>query len=237
MSRNTRISVCLATYNGGKFIKEQLTSIIDQLGIDDEIIISDDHSIDNTLAIVKSFNDNRIKIHFNKYDRGYVNNFEHAIEQSSGQYLFLADQDDVWLPGKVDQFLVALQKFDIVVSDAKITDTNLAIVSSSHFELHQVKTGFFHNWIKTRYIGACMAFRAEMLDKILPFPSNKKLCAHDYWIALVGERFYSLGLITEPFLLYRRHELNASTGGSESGNSLFHKIKVRLYTLLHLINR
>ena len=91
------ISVCIATYNGEKYIKEQLLSILPQLGKKDEVIISDDHSTDNTLDIVKGLNDNRIKIVMNNREKGYTSNFENALSYAIGDYIFLSDQDDIWM--------------------------------------------------------------------------------------------------------------------------------------------
>lgn len=232
-----KISVCLATYNGEKYIKEQLNSILSQLGNDDEIIISDDHSTDNTIEIIKSLEDDRIKIFVNNLEKGYSKNFENAINHSSGDIIFLSDQDDVWMKDKVEKMLEALEKSDLVISDALISDENLDPTFGSHFKLHSVKTGFFHNWLKTRYIGACMAFKKETLKKIMPFPPNQTLCAHDYWIANVGELYYKTSIITEPLIKYRRHNSNASTGGEKSSNTTLHKLKVRLYTIKELIKR
>ncbi|MEK5777350.1 glycosyltransferase, partial [Acinetobacter nosocomialis] len=96
------ISVCLATYNGEKYIVEQLTSILSQLSPTDEVIISDDHSTDETLLLIKSLNDPRIKIITNELGKGYTKNFENAINHSSGDYIFLSDQDDVWVENKVE---------------------------------------------------------------------------------------------------------------------------------------
>ena len=94
------ISVCIATYNGGAFIKDQIYSILLQLSQNDEIIISDDGSRDSTLNILFSFNDSRIKIYKNGGKHGVVSNFENAIKHATGDYIFLCDQDDVWMPGK-----------------------------------------------------------------------------------------------------------------------------------------
>lgn len=97
------ISVCLATYNGQQYILEQLQTILPQLSEDDEIIISDDNSTDNTVNLIKSINDNRIKIFINKSGkRIYTKNFENAINHSLGDFIFLCDQDDVWMPNKVE---------------------------------------------------------------------------------------------------------------------------------------
>ncbi|WP_236758841.1 glycosyltransferase family 2 protein [Acinetobacter junii] len=234
---NNMISVCLATYNGEKYIFEQLNSILKQLSFDDEIIVSDDHSTDKTLNIIRSINDRRIKIFMNTLGQGYTRNFENAIQHCKGNYIFLSDQDDVWMNNKVALMIEALQNSDLVISDALICDSFLEPTLGSHFQIHGTKRGFLNNWLKTRYIGACMAFRRQMLSKLLPFPKNSKLCAHDYWIANVGELFYRVTLIETPLIYYRRHGSNASNGGQKSNNPLSHKMKVRIYTLYHLMLR
>lgn len=232
-----KISVCLATYNGGKYIKEQLDSILSQLDTTDEVIISDDGSSDNTLEVIKKLNEDRIKIVPNKLEKGYSKNFENAISHASGDIIFLSDQDDVWMPNKVALMMESLESADLAISDALISDGDLNPTLGSHFNIHNVKTGFLNNWIQTRYIGACMAFKKEILTKILPFPSNQKLCAHDYWIANVGEFYYKVSLIYQPLIKYRRHGNNASTGGEKSNNTVLHKLKVRLYTIKELLKR
>lgn len=232
-----KISVCLACYNGEKYIKEQLDSILCQLEKEDEIVISDDGSTDETLNVIKSLNDSRIKIFFNKDKRGYSKNFENSIANANGNVIFLCDQDDVWMPNKVKVMLLSLEVADLVISDAMITDDSLKPTLGSHFLLHKTKRGFINNFLKTRYIGACMAFRKSMLRKLMPFPDNQNLCAHDYWIATIGELYYKVELIDVPLIKYRRHGANASNGGRTSTNSLIHKLKVRFYTFAKLIGR
>ena len=231
------ISVCMATYNGEKYIKEQIDSILCQLAQEDELIISDDHSTDNTLEFIKSLNDSRIKIIMNHLERGYTKNFENAINHAIGDIIFLADQDDVWCENKVELMLKELQNATLVISDTKVVDGDLNILKDSHFSEYGVKVGFLHNFIKTRYIGACMAFKRELLDKAMPFPKNQKLCAHDYWIALVGEAYYKVSLVEQPLMLYRRHGNNALTGGNGSPRSLAMKLKTRSYCAFQLITR
>lgn len=231
------ISVCLATYNGERYIIEQINSILFQLSNNDEVIISDDNSTDDTLNLIKSIGDKRIKIFTNDLGQGYTRNFENAIKKSSGEFIFLCDQDDVWMENKVSTMMSALQRADLIVSDALICDGLLNTTLGSHFELHSTRSGFLPNFIMTRYIGACMAFRRDILAKVLPFPSNSKLCAHDYWIANIGEMYYKVELIATPLIKYRRHDSNASNGGQKSQNSLAHKLKVRIYTLMHLLKR
>lgn len=231
------ISVCIATYNGEKYIVEQLKSILQQLGKNDEIIISDDHSKDNTLEVVRYLKDVRIKIFMNENENGYSKNFENAINKSSGDIIFISDQDDVWMPTKVQTMIKALSNSSLAVHNASIVDENLNMIHNSHFDLYHVKSGFFENFLKTRYIGACMAFRREILEKYLPLPENQKLCAYDYWLTLIAEYYYNVELIQEPLIKYRRHLNNASTGGQKSSNSLMKKISVRIYCLFYLLKR
>lgn len=232
-----KISVCMATYNGATYVIEQMNSILKELQETDEVIVSDDHSTDQTVELIKSLNDDRIKISYNENEKGYASNFENAISQASGDIIFLADQDDVWVQGKVKLMLKALENADLAVSDAEIVDKDLKVLEKSHFAMFGVKTGFWVNFTKTRYIGACMAFKRPMLKKLLPMPAKRKYCAHDYWIAMVGEAYYKVALVDIPLLKYRRHGENASTGGVKSGNSLGHKLAVRGYVLGQLLSR
>ncbi|NQX32754.1 glycosyltransferase family 2 protein [Pedobacter boryungensis] len=231
------ISVCIATYNGEKYILEQLNSILPQLCYDDEVIISDDLSTDATLAIIESINDHRIKIYINEQNYGYSKNFENALNKVKGEVIFIADQDDVWYPNKVQRMLKALENAEMAISDATGVDENLKPLYPSHFEIHQTKQGFWVNFLKTRYIGACMAFKKELLQKALPLPSNFRLCAYDYWLAIIAEYYFSVNLVNEPLLKYRRHNNNASSGGTSSHNSLFKKIEIRIYAMRELLKR
>lgn len=232
------ISVCIASYNGEKFIKEQLQSILVQLEPDDEVIVSDDNSVDGTLDIIKEFEDSRIRIFLNENEKGYSQNFENSIRQASGDIIFICDQDDVWMKNKVELMKNALSNSSLAIHNASIVDSNLNLINSkTHFELYQVRKGFLMNFLRTRYIGACMAFKREILEKALPFPVNQKLCAYDYWLTLVAEYYYKVELVQDPLIKYRRHFNNASTGGVKSKNSLLKKIKMRIYSLYHLFKR
>ncbi len=231
-----KVSVCIATYNGEKYIKEQLESILVQLSEKDEVIISDDHSNDETLKVLNSFKDSRIKIYFNDGIKGYVPNFENALKKSSGDIIFFSDQDDIWLPNKVKKCLKVLKEKDLVVTNAKVINEKMEIIEESLFEVVNTKTGLFNNWVKNRYYGCCIAFRREILKKVLPFPKRYEICSHDRWIPLICEMYYKVGLIEEPLLLYRRHENNVSCF-KKSNNSLLKKISVRIYPLWKVIFR
>lgn len=233
----TNISVCMATYNGEKYIFEQIESILKQLGENDELIISDDKSKDNTLGIIRRFNDKRIKIYIHENPGLYTANFENALKYAKGKYIFLADQDDIWMPDKVQVMLNYLnQGYDFVMHNAKIVDKDLNIIKESRNEYFRVGNGFIRNLVKSRYLGCCFGFKRNVLKKSLPFPKNYDLSKHDTWLSLNAELNYNTIVINEPLILYRRHESNASTGG-ETSSSLINIIKIRLYLVYHLFIR
>lgn len=232
------ISVCMATYNGEKYIKEQIESILMQLNSNDELVISDDGSSDNTLDIIRSMEDTRIRLYsFNSHN--YSKNFENAIIHSKGDILFLSDQDDVWEPDKVQSVLDCFEKnnCDLIVTDASIVDAQLCELYDSYFKLCNIRRGFLWNLIGTRYIGACMAFKRQILEDVLPIPIHKEYMAHDYWITLVCEKKYRTCLLDRPVMKYRRHGGNASTGVLEKSKlSLFKRVAKRIYAL-HLLHK
>ena len=225
------ISVCIATYNGEKFIKQQLESIICQLGAEDEIIICDDGSKDQTLKIIESLNDVRIKIFKNSF-KNLILNFEFSLKQAKGNYIFLSDQDDIWLPNKVDICLRNLKNFDVVVSNCKVVNENLETIHNSFFKLNNSKKGLLTNLIKNNYLGCCLAFRREILEKALPFP--KSIPMHDIWLGFITELFFKVVFIDEPLVLYRRHGKNESPTGEKSPNNMLKQIKYRFDIIKNL---
>ena len=228
------ISVCIATYNGEKYIKEQLGSILKQLSSSDEIIISDDGSKDSTIEIIKDFNDDRIKIFLNEGIHGFTHNFENALNQANGDYIFLSDQDDIWVDNKVKVTLDALQKADLAISDCITVNNNMEVLQESRFKAFNIKPGFIRQLIKSRYLGCCMAFNRRLLEAAIPFPENDFLVEHDIWIAAVGFLYFKVKLIETPLIYYRRHGDNTSAGGFEKGYSMTNKIYRRIYRIREL---
>lgn len=231
------ISVCMATYNGENFLHAQLTSIIHQLGPNDEICISDDSSTDATLSIAMSLKDERVKVIQNQRRLGYTKNFERALASSSGEFVFLADQDDIWLPDRVSETMEHMAHHDMVVCNGNLVDEDLKPLGQTTFEVRDSKNGFWANFYRVRHLGCAMAFNRNLLDSALPFPKNSSLITHDAWLAAVGEGFFKVALIERPCFLYRRHSHNASMGGLDEGNSLFLKLSIRAYTLAMLARR
>lgn len=231
-----KISVCMATYNGAQYVKEQIESILPQLRETDELIISDDASNDRTIEIVSKIRDPRINLFGHKHNHGYTANYEFALYQCKGDIIMLCDQDDIWHKDKVERTLEALKYKDFAMSNAIIVDQNLNHICESRNDLYHVKNGFVRNLIKTRYLGCCIAFRRNLLEYVLPFPKNRELCLHDAWISLCAEYHFSTTIIDAPLIYYRRHLSNASAGG-ESHSSLAKMIKIRGYLLYHLLLR
>ena len=166
------VSVCIASYNGCKYMKEQLISILSQLSCDDEIIVSDDGSCDGTLEIVSNMEDSRIKEVLNIEKHGVVPNFENAIKYASGDYIFLCDQDDLWVENKVKTCVEALQSVDLVVHNSLLMDGVGNVSDIDFFSLRKSTAGYWKNLYKNSFIGCCMAFRREILDYVLPFPEH-----------------------------------------------------------------
>ena len=230
------ISVCMATYNGEKYVKEQLDSILKQLSENDEVIVSDDGSTDRTRKIIKSFNDKRIKLFANN-SHCYTSNFENALKHAKGEYIFLSDQDDVWLDNKIDIMTNYLREYDFVISNAKIVDENLSVKIESRNEYLRIRKGFIRNLIKSYYLGCCMAFNRKVLNTVLPFPKNHDLARHDTWISLLSEYCFKTYVCDEPLILYRRHGDNASHGAIGHYTKIGRVIKIRLYILAEIIKR
>ena len=240
---NKKISVCIATYNGALYIKEQLQSILLNLRENDEIIISDDHSSDDTIKIVHAFNDPRIKVVYNtKSNKGHIRNFENALTKATGDVIFLSDQDDIWLPEKAERMLEALEDHDLVVCDCIVVDQSMEVISDSFFGLIHSGSGFLKNLIKNTFLGCCMAFKRDILEKALPFP--KKLISHDTWIGLIGETYGSTLFLPEKLHYFRRHGSNFSISegadamaDQKSPYNIFEKISMRMGLLKNVIRR
>jgi len=232
------ISVCIATYNGEKFIAEQLDSILCQINENDEIIVSDANSSDSTVSVIKSINDKRIKIllfrndvkHckypvFEKMDK-IRGNFLNAISQAKGDFIFLADQDDVWMPNKVQRCLELLQHYDCIVHDCEVWNGEKTLMPS-FLDYMKPKEGILGTLFKSPFMGCCMAFSKRVLQYALPFPDIH--VEHDTYIGLCAYKIGKVGVIKEPLIKYRRHGDNASPCAEKSRNSIWVKFLRRYY--------
>lgn len=206
------ISVCIATYNGEKYIKEQLDSILCQLNLDDEVIISDDGSTDTTLEIIESYQDDRISLYKNSF-KNVVLNFEFVINKANGDYIFLSDQDDIWHKDKVKLYLKSFfenPKTILTIGDLQIIDKD-GLFLDKVFYKNRFTSNLFKNLAVNNFIGCAMAFRSEVKKSILPFPKN--IAMHDWWIGTCCIIFGEIHFIDIKLNFYRRHNNNFTKGG------------------------
>jgi glycosyltransferase involved in cell wall biosynthesis len=219
--RNHFLSVALCSYNGSKYLPDQLESIARQTHLPDELVIVDDNSIDNTIDIVNDFKKNvDIPVHvtINQINLGVTKNFEKAIGLCSGDIIFLSDQDDVWHPDKVELVLAEFSKspqVGLVFSDADIVDENL---HSSNYRLWE-HVGFsrvkqleaangdlFNLLLNKNYVtGATIAFKSHFRKFIFPIPES---FVHDAWIAIIISCISGVAIIPRPLIKYRQHANN-----------------------------
>lgn len=204
-----RVSVALATYNGEKYIEEQLRTVLANLSECDEVIISDDSSSDRTREIIQNFNDPRIRL-IDGPREGIKQNFGNAIKNCSGRYIFLCDQDDIWAENKVERVLAVFEEKKplVVVHDCELFNDSGAILLESFFDYSKSRPGLIKNILKNSYIGCCMAFDSVIKEKILPIPNSIEM--HDQWIGVLGDKYGHNEFIKECLIRYRRHEGNAS---------------------------
>jgi hypothetical protein len=214
-----KISVALCTFNGQKFLREQLESILGQSRPPDELIIQDDGSTDATITVIEQFarrSDIPVKLLMNSQRIGSTRNFEEAIRRCSGDIIFLADQDDIWLKDKVQKFeavFIEQPGTGLLFSDAELIDENSERIKGSLWEatFPRAKKRRFASgeamsvlvWGDT-VTGAAMAFRSNLREHFIPTP-DVRVYSHDGWIALTTAMVSSVGFLPTPLLQYRVH--------------------------------
>ena len=226
-------TVCMATYNGERHVAAQLASILQSPRVG-EVLVSDDGSTDRTREFVLGFADPRVRL-LDGPRAGVTHNFEALLGAARGEYIFLADQDDVWLPHKVETMLAALQTADLVVSDCTVVDEDLRVLQPSFQAIRHSGPGLWKNLARNSYLGCCMAFRRRVLTHALPFP--RQLPMHDWWIGLVADCIGTVRFLPEPLLQYRRHGGNASSTSERSTATLARQIAWRATLAIHLLGR
>lgn len=211
--RSKCVSIAMAVCNGEKYLPEQIDSILAQFEGCDELIISYDPSTDGTYQLIKEYEerDSRVRVVKNReHSKGLVSNFENALRNCSNEIIFYSDQDDVWLPGKIDKMVSCFADNNVTVAihDAKLTDERLRVTCESTFKLRGGSTNFWKNIVRLSYIGCCMAFRANMLPVVLPLPTKKR--SHDWWTGSICACYGKMAMIDKPLLLHRMHTSNST---------------------------
>ena len=229
-----QIDILIATYNGQKYIREQIDSILNQTYKNINIIISDDGSKDSTPDILKEYQkrDNRIKVYIQQENLGVVKNIEFLLNHVESPYYMLADQDDFWLPQKVEKSLEVLKykNADLVFGDLEVVDENLNMMypSFNDYMLLSRKISKYINSDKLNYLYNCITgctilAKKETLEKILPLPIISKHLIHDYWIGLMVSLNGKLAYMPEKYIKYRQHGNNQV--GTEKISHGFNKLE------------
>jgi glycosyltransferase involved in cell wall biosynthesis len=212
------VSVAMASYNGLRYIDRQVASILASLRAGDELVVVDDASTDGTLEWLRRIADPRVRIEANRSNLGVRRSFERALSLTRHDIVFLADQDDIWEPGKRDAFVAAFDANPdcmLVISDARVIDQHDAV---SHESFMATRGGFAGSLaatlLRNRYLGCAMAVRRPVLDAALPIPPLAPM--HDMWIGAIATRVGAVRYLPEPLLRYRRHGGNVSPAVRQS---------------------
>lgn len=210
MLKKNKISVALATYNGAKYIEAQLNSFINQVLQPDEVVISDDMSEDNTVELIESFSKIapfEVILLKNKKNLGYSQNFNNALIHTTGDIVFLSDQDDVWFPNKISYMIEVINNkpnFMIYINDAELTDAKLK--SSGLTKYDQIKSARMSDL--EFVMGCCCAIKRQLLDCFLPIPTCIK--GHDNWLVEIADGLGQKLIVPKTLQFYRRHGSNES---------------------------
>jgi len=235
-------SICIATYNGEKFIKEQIVSILNQINGNDEIIITDDCSTDQTINIINKFNDPRIKVFINEKKLGHQFNFEQSLLRCTKEIIFFCDQDDIWCDlkyklvmkefSKNKDLILVHHRFstfsDIIIKSKIENKKNTILINSKRSKFYFLLRQFY----SCEIWGCATAFRYSLRNSLTPFPV--KVYSHDHWLAITAPLYGSI-LLMNDILLYRRLHNNNLTPPTRRKIFLILKSRFILIYLLFVI--
>lgn len=202
----------MATFNGATHVATQITSILKQLNAEDQLIVVDDQSTDNTVEIIRNFKDPRIQLAINPVNVGAALTFNRALMEALGDIVFLSDQDDRWHDRKVAEVVEIMEtgKLDLVVHDAAVM-RGVEVVHESLFEMAGSSPGVIKNIVSNTFTGCCMAFRRDILRDVLPISAHIGIF-HDAWIGVLAQYFgYKVAFVQISLMDFIRHGANAST--------------------------
>ncbi|MDA3897979.1 MAG: glycosyltransferase [Desulfobacteraceae bacterium] len=222
--KKTSISVALAIYNGERYLPELLENLLLQTRLPDELVVSDDASTDSTVAILRDFAQKApfaVRIHTHSKNRGVTKNFENAVSKCTGNFIFLSDHDDVWLPDKIyrtAELLIKNPRAGVAFCNAQMGDETLAPLGYTLWEAlgfsrqkqEKVRTGnALEIFLQYSMIaGMTMAFRSTLLDMLLPFPDM--VSCHDTWILLLAAAVSDISFTPDTLAIHRVHGKNNS---------------------------
>ena len=219
--QNNLVSIAMATYNGEKYLREQLDSIYNQTYKNIEVIVCDDCSSDKTVEILKEYSERfGLKYFINEKNLGYVKNFEKAISLCNGEYIALSDQDDIWLENKLEILLEEIGTSLLIHSDCKIIDESGNIISNDwkgKINSHLIMEDFLFSNVVT---GCTVLMSKELKEVALPFPDG--LAYHDWYLAILAAKEKKIKYLNKSLINYRQHS-NQDTGAGKN-KSLYDSI-------------
>ena len=206
------VSVAMATYNGERFLRQQLDSVIEQTYKNLEVIVTDDGSTDQTLAILEEYSHKfGLKYWRNENNLGYARNFERAASLCGGDYIAFCDQDDAWFPRKIETLLNEIGEYSLIYSDATLIDEQNNVLAKSYREyvnLPRLTGKPFKELIFSCYVrGFQMLFTRALLKAALPMPSD---ITHDDWLCILATRMNGMKFLDTPLVAYRQHGRNVT---------------------------
>lgn len=205
-----KVSIAIATYNGEKYLDEQLKSIFEQTYVNIEVIACDDCSTDGTIQILERYcRYTNFKYFLNNKNLGYVKNFQKVISMCSGDFIALCDQDDIWMPTKIEELLENIGDNLCIHSDAFLINNDSGIISESYSQYSSKLTmpeSMYDLAFNGCVTGCTALFSRELLNDLLPFPQN--LDVHDRWIGALAFSKGRLKYIDKSLIKYRQHENN-----------------------------
>lgn len=208
-SQNPLVSVVVATFNGARFIAEQLESIINQSYTPLEIIITDDASTDETVSVLSKYAEqhNHIKVITSEENVGFLKNFERGVRLANGEYIALSDQDDIWLPEKIEILMRERKDHALVYCNSELVDANgknLGIKLTDLKNLIDFDSPINYT-VGGTASGHAMLVKKEAILTSLPWPA---MVTHDYWIGFVSTFYGPLKFVDKVLVLYRQHDAN-----------------------------
>ena len=223
LPNSTTISIALCTYNGERFLQEQLDSLAAQTRLPDEVVVGDDGSSDDTLSILQAWSETApfpVRIVVNAKNLGYARNFESTLQRCQGKIVFLSDQDDIWLPDKIETMVQRFQESDQI----QAVFCNASLVDQNRQSMNRDLITYTRPWQYCRepaymgldareeiaIYGCAIAVRKSLIDQIFPMPPHPKW-GHDVWIYIMARYFGEIAIEPRPLFLYRIHGQNVST--------------------------
>jgi len=233
---NVEVDICLATYNGARWIAPFLDSLVAQTHTKWRLIVSDDASTDQTLDVIGSYfsgqNNKLVVVRREQTGLGVVRNFQDALEASRSDYVLLADQDDVWQPEKISTLLLLMQKTEqenkkpsLVFSDLEVVDEQLKTLNKSWWSYTSVKPKWVNSFkvmlVQNIVPGCAMMINRNLLKLAMPFPNG--VAMHDWWLLLTALSLGGINYTETPLVLYRRHSEAQTYSGDRNLLAVFRR--------------